>query len=215
MRRSIWAGLIVFMALAYVGWHQRGQVVQAWMRHTGAISPAGTAELGFAGKPGRTISIVGYPAGRQPQMMDSRTMLGAVHALVLVAGDSVTQGRQSVSSSSVGSVATHELNVWSGAHAVRRTFDLQYDGFSRTASLNGHRFSLKHGNLFVVRFDSNGRPTVQQLAHTLRDGDADKVARAFQALLPNDRAVQDLTTFFTKQPCPPRTAPPPARGAST
>jgi hypothetical protein len=114
-------------------------------------------------------------------------------------------------------VEQKEWNVWSGTpgreYALRRGVTVLYDGFTRKAVLAGQRYSLDNGNLFVVRFDASGRPTVQQLPHTLRSSDEVRIVRTFQALLPNDAAVQDLTHFAV--PCPRRTTSPPAQGAST
>ncbi|HKP77045.1 MAG TPA: hypothetical protein VJT67_16050 [Longimicrobiaceae bacterium] len=217
MRSSKWPAIIILaLTLPFAGWYSHVSMMAAWMRHTGAVEPSGTSVMRFGGKPGRIVSIV----GRRAQWGSSAgTEMAAVHTLVLVPGDSLTRAEATITSGAI-SAAVHEvLNVWSGARghesATRRALDLRYDGFRQRAEVAGRRYSLKDGNLFVVRYDRRGHVSVQQLPRVVRTGNVLQATEAFQALLPNDRTVQDLTRYSTKQPCPPRPAPAPARGAST
>ena len=212
MQRSRGVVIIAVTAtLLLMGWMIRIPVMYAWMRHTGAVAPHGTHTENFMGKPGMVISIVGHtPHAGETSISRG---VGAYHVLIVFPADSLQALDWSSFSGEVSGGASQAWNVWSGERAVRREFATEYNGFLYTAKLGGHRYSLAHGNLFVVHYDARGRMFVRQLRHTFRDENSPDLVRVFQSLLPGDAAVRDLTRFDAP-PCPPRKTAP-VRGAST
>ena len=198
-----------------VGYMFRDPAMYAWMRHTGSISPHGTNSGRFMGKPGMLISVIGHTLRvDDSSIYRSRA---AYHVLILFPADSMSDANGgSTTVNSVWEDIDAAWDVWKGDRAVRREFSTHYDGLLGVAEVAGQRYALKHGNLFVVHYDERGRPSVRQLRRTLREDDPGKAVELIQALLPGDRAVQDLTNFGSPaKPCPRRQAPAPARGAST
>ena len=215
MRPSKWLlAFLLAIALIAGGWPYRRAAMLAWMRHTGAVEPVGDAGMQFMGKPGRLVSIVGQ---RTQGGSSYSSGLAAVHTLVIFPGDSLGDGQGTHSSNAVAATIHEVWSVWSHARPTptRGIVDVRYDAFLQKVQLGGHSYSLKNGNLFVVRYDGRGRASVQQLPRTVREADQRKAIEAFQALLPNDPAVLDVTGYVKKQPCPPRAVPAPAGAAST
>jgi len=215
------AFLLLAALMPPVGRALRSLALEAWMQHEGNLAPVGTSTEGFMGKPGAVLSIMGAPL-EQVQQGSFGPALGAYHVLILFSADSVSgaallPGEFKTGTDNRTIAEAQAWMVWSGEpgheHAVRRVFTTRYDGYLGNAELAGHRYSLADGNMFVVRYDARGRVSVRQLRHTYRDHDMMKpVVEKFQALLPSDPTVRDLTDYSPK-PCP-RRQPPPARGTA-
>lgn len=215
------AFLLLAALLPPVGRVARALALEAWMQHEGNLAPVGTSTEGFMGKPGAVLSIMGAPL-EQVKQGSFGPALGAYHVLILFSGDSLSRAELSPGEFKTGtdnrtSTEAQAWMVWSGEpgheHAVRRVFTTRYDGYLGRAEVAGHRYSLADGNMFVVRYDARGGVSVRQLRHTYRESAMSKPAvEVFQALLPSDPAVRDLTDYSPK-PCPHRHASP-ARGTA-
>jgi hypothetical protein len=221
MRDSRIRSLVPLAALLLLlGWMLRIPAAYAWMRHTGGLEPHGSSIGSFSGKPGTILSIFGHT----PYIENDHTpapQVGASHVLVLFSADSLSPaellpGEWRVEPGIATTSQAQAWRVWSGApgheHAVRRVFTTHYNGFLRRVELDGRRYSLADGNLFVVRYDARGRVSVRQLRHTFRGTDWVEIVKVFQALLPSDPAVRGLMDSSTKA-CPRRGASP-ARGTA-
>jgi|GEM_PF-1915409 len=218
MRNSRIAAIVIAVAaLLGTAWIYRYPAMYAWMRHSGAVAPAGLSSIEFRGKPGRIVSMIGRRPGPQMGPVFSSDEFGAYHALVVFSGDSLTRLSSTSEFGNVSGSATEAWRVWSGERgrerAAPRVFSTSYDGIRRTVRLNGRRYSLKDGNLFVVRYDARGQASVTQLRHTLSNARAMDIFHAFETLLPRDPGWCSLQHYPTKS-CPCRQAAPP-RGAST
>jgi hypothetical protein len=218
MRRPKMAELsFVALIVVGIGWFYHVPAMYAWMRHTGSVAPHGLTRGSFQGKPGSMITVVGhtpraYDTTREPPFV------GAYHVLVMFSADSLTTREEdwSVTTGPVRQDINEAWDVWSNGRAVRHDLSTHYDGFLRIARIGERQYSLKRGNLFVVRYDSQDRMSVQQLSHTYRADDTGEALTTIQRLLPGDAAVQDLTHFdLPGKPCPHRQAAPAARGATT
>ena len=207
--------LILAATLLFGAWLARYPAMYAWMRHTGALSPHGTHTESWMGKPGTILSMIGHPAQMGATGFDRS--LGIYHVLIFFPGDSLTPLEGSSLSNDFSGTVSQAWNVWSGEpgheRAIQRALTTRYDGLRQTVKVHDRRYSLADGNLFVVRYDARGGVSVRQLRQTYRDvGSFD----AFQALLPGDPAVRDLTHYDAEtKPCPRRQASPPRDAAST
>jgi hypothetical protein len=67
-----------------------------------------------------------------------------------------------------------------------------YDAVWQTITVESKTYRLAKGNLFVIRFDQAGRPTVTQLNATVNQRDWDAAVKAFKSLVPDDPLVQQL-----------------------
>jgi hypothetical protein len=179
-----------------------------WMRMHDSVVPTGSGTMGFV-KPVTIVSVSGHRAGDPSGVSD----VAAYHMIVtFAAADSVSQRWSSSGGSQFEHTASDDWWAWSGARAVRRSMVSRYDAVRQRVDILGRRFSLSDGNLFVVRYDEQGRSSIRQLARTLRTTDPMLVARTYQGLLPSDPVVAGML-YAPPKPCPQK-APAPGGGTA-
>ncbi|HEX8246295.1 MAG TPA: hypothetical protein VF541_22520 [Longimicrobium sp.] len=133
------------------------------------------------------LSVVGHRSA------DQRTKAAAYHVLVLFPADSVTSAATLSTSGDLAFAVSDEVEVWSGGEVTAvRSVASSYDPVRRRVSIGGRRFALSRGNLFLVRYDRQGRQTVTQLPHVVFDPDPFEVSRIYQSLVPGDPVIRDL-----------------------
>ncbi|HEX6750359.1 MAG TPA: hypothetical protein VF092_23905 [Longimicrobium sp.] len=206
MNRSKVPALIVLaVSLLVFGRIAAPHAQSALMRMNGAVVPDGTSNMEYGGKPARMLSVIGHHADRPSDPPNA----AAYHVLVIFPADSV---RNVERVSTVGDVAYALTNEWElfsgGRKTVQRTFASDYDPLRKRVHIGGRRFALSRGNMFVVRYDEQGRQTVTQLRRTLFNAHPLDVSRAYQALVPGDPVIQDLLRYSSPR-CPKRAAPAP------
>jgi hypothetical protein len=196
------------MVLLLAAWLGKDSAVSAWMRMNGSMVSNGGGTASFSGKPVAMVSVHGTPAGA------AVPATALYHVLVIFPGDSATWVTPTSDDSDVAATTHNEWKAWvrfgnGEPVALGRSLDSHYNALLNRVTIRGHRYSLAHGNLFVVRYDWHGSAEVRQLPRQVRDRDPFSVVKLYQALLPGDRAVRDLYRY-PKQPCP-RRAPSAAR----
>jgi len=216
MGRSGMSQVVVLAALLLVaGWVVRGTAITAWMDWTGTPMVTGTSSWTLTGKPVRIFTLLARP----PQETQwNAPDVAAFHVLVVACADSLTDGKGSNASNGISATWNHVWSAWSGEpgreRAVQRALTTRYSGVSRTLRVGSERYSLKAGNLFLVRYDERGRMSVRQLPQTVLDPDSYHAMTTFKTLLPTDAAVQNIERWGEKPPCLRQPAIVP-RGAST
>jgi hypothetical protein len=208
--------VVVVAILLGAAWLVTGRAIGAWLDWSGTPTVVGTSTFTMGGMPGRLFTLLLTLPPRDAQWNTAST--AAFHVLVVACADSLTDQGESKNSTALSATWNHRWNAWTGARgherAVQHALATRYSAVSGTVRLGDQRYSLKEGNLFVVRFDERGRMSVRQLPQTFLDPSSNNAMTMFETLLPGDADVQSLLHWDAKPPCLRRPASPPS-GAST
>jgi len=205
MNRSKVPALIVLaVSLLLAGRMAQPYAQNAWMRMNGAVVPTGTFEMAYPGcTPAHLVSVTGHRADGP----EEHPRAAAYHVLLIFPADSIRDAGVVSTTDNVTFALTNRWELWSGGRkTAQRAFGSDYDSVRRRVRIGGRRFALAKGNMFVVRYDEQGRQTVTQLHRTLFDADPINVSRAYKALFPGDAVIQDLLRY-PYPPCPRRDGP--------
>lgn len=179
--------LIVFAFTFYLP-----QAKKRWLRHTGAVIPGGSHTQSYTDKPCTILSVIGERWAPDGRLEDA----AAYHALV-VFPMIMPSTNEWVSG---GDGLTHtDIQKWRAPNVAGMASDLAgtdlaivYDALWQTITVESKTYRLANGNLFVIRYDQNWRPTVTQLNQTVNQRGIDSEVKAFKSLLPDDKLVQQL-----------------------
>ncbi len=91
-------------------------------------------------------------------------------------------------------------------------FEADYDALWQSVEIDGRRYSVSNGNVFVVRLAEGSRPSVSQIDTTLTDlHDVEALEGAVMAKLPaDDPAQRTLRGLYSRDDCESRKPPLPA-----
>ena len=200
-RRSLWSRLrrnvfgvafgllILFAARIYLP-----SVKTMWVRHSGAVIPNGSHTEVYTAKPFRILSVKGQ------RWVDGRLLeASAYHALVIFP---IVIPKDDYSSSGGDGFTHTDIQEWlvpigepsaNGQTFEKRAGQLPMTHCGKRSHSSLSTYHLTRGNLFVIRFDQNWQPAVNQLNVTVNsDADHDEEVRAFKAALKDDALVQQL-----------------------
>jgi hypothetical protein len=181
--------LILFAARIYLP-----SVKTMWVRHSGAVIPNGSHTEVYTAQPFRILSVKGQ------RWVDGRLLeAAAYHALVIFP---IVIPKDDYSSSGGDGFTHTDIQEWlvpigepsaNGQTFEKKELAITYDSLWQTITLHSRTYHLTRGNLFVIRFDQNWQPAVNQLNVTVNsDADHDEEVRAFKAALKDDALVQQL-----------------------
>lgn len=163
---------------------------QAWLRVSRAVVVNETTRHDFVGKPVRFLSIGGE---RWVRWSEQEEHAAAYHVLLLFPSAPVTDNGWSFGGDGRRHEAAQSWRVETGGCDVEVRFAARYDPVWQTVEIGDLGYSLKRGNVFVVRLGKGSRPSVTQIDTTLAEmGSADALDEAVKHKLRGDEAVQGM-----------------------
>jgi hypothetical protein len=191
-RRKLTFGLGSALLIIFAFAFYLPQEKKWWLRHSGAVIPGGSTTMRYTDKPCTILSVTGerwVPNGRLEDAAAYHALV--VFPIVMPSADYSLSG---------GDGFTHtDIQKWRAPNVEGMVSDLDgadlavvYDALWQTITVESKTYHLANGNLFVIRYDQNWRPTVTQLNQTLNQRELDSEVKAFKSLLPDDKLVQQL-----------------------
>lgn len=161
-----------------------------WLRLSGAVIPNGSRTESYTDKPIRILSAEGQRWLAGDRLEDA----SAYHALVILPSVPISN----LGGSSGNDGYHHRLvEKWLMRGNEEKTIEINYDAMWQTITVDSRTYSLRNGNLFVIRFDENWKPGVTQLRRIINERSI-KVEEmkilmdAFKTALPEDEMIQQL-----------------------
>jgi hypothetical protein len=165
-------------------------VKNSWLRLSGAVIPTGSRTESYTDKPIRILSA----EGQRWLMGDRLEDASAYHALVILPSVPI---RNSGGSSGNDGYHHRLVEKWLMRGNEEKGIEINYDAMRQTITVDSRTYSLRSGNLFVIRFAENWKPEVTQLSRIINER-SDKVEEsktlidAFKSALPEDEMIQQL-----------------------
>jgi hypothetical protein len=180
-------GLALFVMLSAMALLPPGK--NGWLRVSGAVIPNASRTHTYTDKPIRMLSV----EGQRWATWDKMENASAYHALVLLS--SVPVSNSGYLSENDG-YSHRSVERWLMQGDEEREIEIAYDAIWQTVTVGARTYSLRDGNLFVIRFDANREPQVTQLSTTINRGATaeglEKLINVFKSALPEDKTVQQL-----------------------
>ena len=182
---------------------------EAWMRVSRAVVPNASSVEDFTGKP---VSFFSVGGSRWVSWSEQKRGEAAYHVMVLLPSASATENGRSIGSDGHHHTAARSWRLDDRPSAAEVRFEADYDALWQRVEIDGRRYSLSNGNVFVVRLAEGSRPSVTQIDTTLTDLHAGEALEgAVMAKLPaEDPAHQALRDLYRREDCEARKPPLPA-----
>jgi hypothetical protein len=166
------------------------KVKNRWLRLSGAVIPNGSRTESYTDKPIRILSAEGQRWLTGDRLEDA----SVYHALVILPSVPVSNSR---SSSGNDGYSQRLVEKWLMPGNEEKGIEINYDAMRQTITVDARTYSLRNGNLFVIRFDENWKPNVRQLSQIIneRSNDVEEskiLIDAFKSALPEDEMIQQL-----------------------
>jgi hypothetical protein len=177
-------------------------------RLSGAVVPNTTRTHSI--ELGRHVEILSI-AGDRRVLLGPSERASALHVLVVLPpGASTTIDRSPGAGGSLRErtiASTYRLDE--GAHGGATVVSATYDLVRRTATIDGQRYRLSRGNLFVVLLNDELHPIVTQLDATVGEEQQDQreLLRAFRSAAREDLLVRGVLDVILATPAEPHARP--------
>jgi hypothetical protein len=160
----------------------------AWMRLSRSVVPNASSVEDFTGKP---VSFFSVGGSRWVSWSEQKRGEAAYHVMVLLPSASATENGRSAGSDGHRHTAARSWRLDDGSSAAEVRFEADYDALWQRVEIDGRRYSLSDGNVFVVRLAEGSRPSVTQIDTTLTDLHAGGALEgAVRSRLAGDEQVQ-------------------------
>jgi hypothetical protein len=161
-----------------------------WLRLSGAVIPNGSRTESYTDKPIRILSAEGQRWLTGDRLQDA----SAYHALVILPSVPISN----IGDSSGNDGYHHRLvEKWLMRGNEEKGIEIDYDAMRQTITVDSRTYSLRNGNLFVIRFGENWKPEVTQLSKIINERsikveELKTLMDAFKSALPEDEMIQQL-----------------------